>query len=196
MIPERIKQSYLSLLDPIVSLSIKLKVHPNTFTTLCLLAGIYSFFLFSVGSIRLGSLMIILSGIFDNIDGKLARKSGKVTKFGALYDSTMDRYSETFIFFGIAYFFIKNHLYLTSIAVAVSLGGSLMISYVRARAESLGFDCNIGLLQRAERIVLLGILGFIHLYGLIAAIWIIAVLSHITVIQRIIYVWKKDRKNQ
>jgi CDP-diacylglycerol--glycerol-3-phosphate 3-phosphatidyltransferase len=145
------------------------------------------------GSLRLAASLILLSGVCDVVDGKLARQSGKASKFGALYDSTLDRYSEVIFFFGMAFYFIKNAWYLTSVAVAVSLGGSLMVSYVRARAEGLGFDCRVGLLQRPERVLLLGLGALIHLYAFVGVIWIIAILSNVTAIQRIVHVWQEDQ---
>lgn len=192
-VSSRIRNFYLSILDPIVGLSNRLNVHPNTFTTVGFFAGCVAAYFVAVGSLRTAACLILLSGVFDNIDGKLARYSGKVSKFGALYDSTMDRYSEVIFFFGMAFYFIKNGWYLTSVAVAVGLGGSLMVSYVRARAEGLGFECTVGILQRAERLLLLGLGGLIHLYTLVAAIWIVAVMSNVTAIHRIIHVWREDR---
>lgn len=192
-IPARVKEMFLSSLDPIVGISIKLNVHPNTFTSVGFLISCVSTVLVSTGSLRLAAFLILLSGICDAIDGKLARTSGKATRFGALFDSTLDRYSEVIFFFGMAFYFIRNGWYLTSVAVAVGLGGSLMVSYVRARAEGLGFECKVGILQRAERLLLLGFGGLIHLYTFVFSIWIIAVMSNVTAIYRILHVWKKDQ---
>ena len=201
LLSKRLKDGFLSLLTPLVRLLTKLNVHPNTFTTVgfifsCIatyFAVIGSFHIVTAGSFRLAAVFLLLSGLCDSIDGKLARESGKVSKFGALYDSTLDRYSEVIFFFGMAFFFISHEWYKTSIAVAVGLGGSLMVSYVRARAEGLGFKCEIGILQRPERLLLLGIGGLIHLYTFITAIFIIAILSNVTAIQRIVHVWKEDK---
>lgn len=194
-IPDGLKNAFLSTLDPIVGFSTNLNVHPNTFTTIGFLISCAAAYFMAVGSLRIAACLILLSGLCDTIDGKLARETGKVTKFGALYDSTLDRYSEVVFFFGMAFYFIKHSWYLSSVAVAVGLGGSLMVSYVRARAEGLGFECKVGILQRAERLLLLGIGGLIHLYTLVAAIWIIAVLSNITAIHRIIHIRKEDQRN-
>jgi len=196
IIPNRLKNIYFSFLSPLVRVSTKLNLHPNTLTTVSFIIGCIATYFVAAGFIRTAASLILLSGLFDTVDGKLARQSGKVTKFGALYDSTIDRYSEVIFFFGMAFYFIKNGWYLTSVAIAVGLGGSLMVSYVRARAEGLGFECNVGLLQRAERLLLLGFGGLIHLYTLVGAIWIIAVLSNVTAIQRIVHVWRKDQGKQ
>jgi len=192
-IPDKLKDIYLNGLNPIVSLATKLNVHPNTFTTISFLFGIVAAYLVAVGPLRLASLFILLSGMCDTIDGKLARHSGKVTRFGALYDSTLDRYGEVVYFFGMAYRFIKTDWYWTTVAVAIGLGGSLMVSYVRARAEGLGFECKVGIMQRAERLVLLGFGGLIDIHVLMAVLWILAVMSNFTAVQRIVHVWKEDQ---
>jgi len=192
-IPKKWIDIYFSALNPLIQFLKRLNIHPNTFTTIgCVTSFIAAYFV-ATGSFRLAGIFIIFSGILDNIDGQLARASNKVTKFGALYDSTLDRYSEVIFFFGMAFYFIKHGWYLTSVAIAIGLGGSLMVSYVRARAEGLGFECQIGMLQRPERILLLGIGSIIHRALFIGAIWIVAFLSNVTAIQRIVYVWKEEK---
>jgi CDP-diacylglycerol--glycerol-3-phosphate 3-phosphatidyltransferase len=193
LIPDWIKNLYLSKLDFLVRLATKLKIHPNTFTTLGFLLSCTAGYFVAIGTHRLAACILLLSGMFDNIDGQYARATKKVTKFGALYDSTLDRYSEVIFFFGMAFYFIRHSWYLTSVLVAVGLGGSLMVSYVRARAEGLGFECKVGLMQRPERLLLLCAGGLIHLYGLVAAVWIVALLSNITAIQRLVHIWKMDK---
>jgi CDP-diacylglycerol--glycerol-3-phosphate 3-phosphatidyltransferase len=195
-IPDWLIAGFLKMLDPIVRASTRFNVHPNTFTTISFFLGFIAAYLAATQNLRLSAGFILLSGICDAIDGKLARHSGKVTRFGALYDSTLDRYSEVLFFFGLAYYFIQKGEFPTSVAVAVGLGGSLMVSYVRARAEGLGLDCKVGMLQRAERILLLGASALIHEKALVGAIWIVAVLSNVTAVQRILHVWKIDRKSQ
>lgn len=192
-IPDRLKTTFLTTLDPVVGFFTKLNINPNTFTTVGFLISCTAAFFMAAGYLRIAACLLLLSGLCDTIDGKLARFSGKVTKFGALYDSTLDRYSEVIFFFGLAFYFIKNGWYLTSVVLAIGLGGSLMVSYVRARAESLGYECKVGFLQRAERLLLLGAGALIHLYTLVIAIWIIGFMSNITAIQRIVHVWKQDQ---
>jgi len=192
-IPPAFEKFFYSTIDPIVKVATKLNIHPNTFTTFSFFLGAAASFFAITGNLRVSALFILLSGLCDALDGRLARNSGKVTKFGALYDSTLDRYSEVLFFFGLAYFFITHNWYLTAVAVAIALGGSLMVSYVRARAEGLGFDCKVGILQRAERLLLLGIGGLIHMKALVVSIWIVAILSNFTAVQRIVHVWKQDK---
>jgi len=193
-IPDWLKKGYLNLLNPIIQMAIRFDLNPNTFTIIGFILSCIAAGFMALGHIRMAAGMILLAGIFDTIDGKLARASNKVTRFGALFDSTLDRYSEVIFFFGMAFYFIGEKWYWTSVAVAIGLGGSLMVSYVRARAEGLGFKCSVGIMQRAERLILLAFGGLIHLYGLATAIWIIAVMSNFTAIQRIVHVRKEDRK--
>ena len=134
------------------------------------------------------------------MDGRIARYGDKRTKFGALYDSVMDRYSEIIMFFGIAVHFVKHDFYWTTVAIFAAVGGSVMVSYVRARAEGLGFECNVGMMQRPERITyisvgaIIGKLPIINELFLIMAIWAIAVLSNYTAIQRLIHVYNLSKK--
>jgi CDP-diacylglycerol--glycerol-3-phosphate 3-phosphatidyltransferase len=193
-IPNKWKEIYFSILNPLIKILMKLNFNPNTFTTIGILTSCIAAYFALAGLFRYAGILILLAGVFDTIDGQLARASNKVTRFGALFDSTMDRYSEVMYFFGMAFYFIKNGWYLTSVAIAIGLGGSLMVSYVRARAEGLGFECNVGFLQRPERFLLLGIGGIIHKYILVGAIWIIAVMSNVTAIHRIVHVWHQDNK--
>ena len=195
LLPHRLRQGYLALLNPAVAFFARHKIHPNVFTILSFLFGCTGGALMASGLIRLASVIFLLSGILDNIDGNLARKRELVTRFGALFDSTLDRYSETLYFLGIAFYFTRIGGFLTAAVTTVGMIGSLMVSYVRARAEGLGYTCNVGFIQRPERVVLLGLCGLIHRNALIVALWIIAILSNATAIQRIIHVWKSDLKH-
>ena len=194
IITEKIKTSYYSFVDPLINMFIRLNAHPNMYTIWGMLLSIIAAVFAGMGRLRWAGLCLIFSGLFDSIDGTIARRSGRTSRFGALLDSTMDRYSEMFIFFGLAFYFIRDHAYLHSMALAVGLGGSLMVSYVRARAEGLGFECSVGLMQRPERTILLALGAITTKSFLIVAIWIIAVLSNITAVHRILYIYKKDRE--
>jgi len=145
------------------------------------------------------------------IDGKLARTSGRTTKFGALFDSSLDRYSEVIMFFGIAAYYVRHDSYLLSVMTFVALGGSTMVSYVRARAEGLGFEAKVGWMQRAERVLLIGTAALfntglfqipslnnqMHTVTLLdLAIWIVAIFANITAIQRLYFVYQLDKTNQ
>ena len=143
---------------------------------------------------------MLLGGVFDMVDGKVARATNRVTKFGALYDSTLDRYSEVMIFFGLAYYFVTSRWHvadynlalITAVAVSVAIGGSVMTSYVRARAEGLGLECKVGMMQRPDRVVFIAFGAIFHLYALVVTIFIVAIFSNITAVQRLYSVWKAD----
>ncbi len=219
LIPRKVETLYLNSIEKILKSISHLNLNPNFLTTLALIIGIFAGYFFSLGKFIIAGILTLLSGIFDTIDGKIARLNNRVTKFGALYDSTLDRYAEVIVFFGIGVYLIKYNFYITSVAAVFAIGGSMMVSYIRARAEGLGFDCNIGFMRRAERIVLLGfssIFYFLHDYfveffdyvfdkfsfalpayppmPLSIAIYIMAVLTNITAFQRLHYVWKKSKE--
>lgn len=191
-LPEGIKTGFVRLLNPVTNFFIAHSLNPNWFTTVGFVLSVFTAFLFGMGHLRIAGALVLLAGIFDIVDGKVARASGRVTKFGALYDSTLDRYSEVIIFFGLAFWFVDQGFLWRSVAVSIALGGSIMVSYIRARAEGLGFECKVGMMQRPERIVLLGLGAIIHDYALMAAVWIIAIFGNLTAIQRLYHVWKLD----
>ena len=160
-------------------------IHPNAFTlsglffTLAAAAALFK------GHLRIGGLLILAGGLCDCIDGNLARATGRDTRFGALFDSAIDRYSEFVMFSGILAYFISRQDSLTAAAAFLALCGSIMVSYSRARAESLGFDSKEGLMQRPERIVFFGLGALIHPVAFKLAIWLVAVFSNMTALQRI-----------
>ena len=196
LLPYWLQNGFVNLLTPIVKVSSRLNMSPNTYTVLGLIlttAGAVVL-IWDHRNIHLAGLLILLGGICDILDGKLARISGKVSKFGALFDSSIDRYSEVVMFFGIAAFYVKGDNYLLSVVTFGALGGSTMVSYVRARAEGLGFDAKVGLMQRPEPLFTLTIFQVTNfpVTLLEIAIWVVAVLANVTAIQRIFYVYKQD----
>jgi CDP-diacylglycerol--glycerol-3-phosphate 3-phosphatidyltransferase len=196
ILPTKLKYGFIKLLNPSIVLLTKLKIHPNTFTVWGFIITTLASYFLIIGQVTFGGILILLGGICDIIDGKLARETGKVSRFGALFDSTVDRYSEVVMFFGVAAYYVRIDDYLTSVAVFIALGGSMMVSYVRSRAEGLGFECNVGLMQRPERVVFIGIGAIVgtafNTTALKLAIWIVALLANITAIQRIIHIYKAD----
>lgn len=194
ILPHFIQRGFLKAFDPLIEKIIHFHVHPNYFTILGLIMSLIGAFFYAKHSIRLGGTFILLGGLCDIIDGKVARKKGLSSKFGALFDSSLDRYAELFMFLGTAIYFVqRNHPY-TSIMVVLALGGSLMVSYVRARSEGLGFECKVGIMQRPERIVYIGVSSLIHPYLLELVIWMIAILSNFTAIQRMHHVWSLEKQ--
>lgn len=165
-----------------------------TITGLALNGVACAFFAFAGGPgyvspamLRVGGLVAIAGAVFDMLDGRVARLRGRETRFGAYLDSTMDRYSDALLYLGLMILYARLGETLLMVLVWVAAFGGFMTSYARARAESLIPRCTVGLMERPERVVLL-ILGAL-LNKMVAALWIIAVLSNITAIQRVIYTY-------
>lgn len=198
ILPDSLKNGFRNLLQPVINFFMQTRLSPNWFTTISLILSIFSAYQFAKGSLRLAAVLLLLSGTFDLIDGSVARASNRVTKFGALYDSTLDRFAEIFIYLGIAFYFVPSGEVLRSIdliivvTIFLGLGGSLMVSYVRARAEGLGFECKVGLMQRPERLVVLSIGALISEVFLVIAIFLVAIFANFTAIQRIWFIWSED----
>ena len=192
IIPEKLQNIFLKILSPLVHLLTKWGVSPNSISIAGLVITVLAALAFTAGYIRLGGVLILLGGLCDTFDGVIARSAGKATRYGAFFDSVIDRYSVLIMFFGIAAHFVLIEDYLTSIVIFLAMCGSIMVSYSRARAESLGFTAKIGIMQRAERIVLLGFGALIHITALKIAIWLVAILANLTALQRIRHVSRQD----
>ena len=159
------------IIDPFVKVLIKLGLTPNAVTTIGFVLNIGVAVIFIIGGERgnRGDLtyigwagaLILFAGLFDMLDGQVARLGNMKSTFGALYDSVLDRYSEQVMFLGICYYLVAHHYFLSSIFAFIALMGSMMVSYVRARAEGLGIECSGGLMQRPERVVTIGVFGII-----------------------------------
>ncbi|MCI0513405.1 CDP-alcohol phosphatidyltransferase family protein [candidate division KSB1 bacterium] len=197
ILPQWTRGWYVNLIQPVINLFIKYKLNPNWFTTLGLIISFVAAYFFGIGNHRLGGALFLLAGTLDIIDGKVARSSGRVTKFGAIYDSTLDRYAEMLVFFGIIYYYSQldsewlwgvDISLLGAISASIGVAGSIMVSYVRARAEGLGLECKVGMLQRPERIVYLGFGAIFHRYIMLFVLLMIAILANLTTIQRLLHV--------
>jgi len=139
-------------------------------------------------SLVLGGICIMIGGIFDMFDGIVARTTGKATKFGAFLDSVLDRYSDAFLFLAIAWYLAAHGDHTGSFLSIGTLVGAFLISYARARAEGLGESCHTGIMERPERIILLIVATLTG--WLVPVLWIMLILTHGTVAQRVYYVWK------
>ncbi len=167
--------------------------NPNLFTVMGLLATLFAFFLILKGFWISAGLTIILSGIFDLFDGMIARKFGKVTAFGGFLDSVLDRYSDLLLLLAlIIHYLNRGDSGLVILTSLVSMG-TVLIPYVRARAEAANVSCTIGLMERAERMILLSAGALFN--WMEPMLWILAILTHFTVFYRIYYVWKKLRSS-
>lgn len=192
LFPKSLQNRFLRLVEPLVSALAKGDIHPNSLTLAGFVITCMAAVALSKGSLRTGGLLILLGGLCDCIDGTLARATGKATRFGALLDSVIDRYSEFVIFLGIAAYFMTLKNYFILVVTFIALCGSIMVSYTRARAESLGFESKAGMTQRAERIVFLGFGALIHPMVFKLSIWLVAILSNITALQRLRHAAKHE----
>ncbi|UCD77303.1 MAG: CDP-alcohol phosphatidyltransferase family protein [Desulfobacterales bacterium] len=192
LIPQSLQDRFIKLLSPLLRLFSKWGLSPNSFTFAGVVITFFAAAAFLMGYIRLAGILTLLGGLCDTIDGLLARTTGKASRFGALLDSTVDRYSEFIMFFGIAAYFFYIEDYGTSAATFLALCGSFMVSYTRARAESLGLEAKVGVMQRPERIVLIGLGALIHINAFKIAIWLVAVLANVTALQRTRFAYKQD----
>ena len=173
---EIVKSNAYGALNPIINLLVKTGITPNGITIIGFLITIASTVILIVGAemgvrgdtryITWFGVILLLAGVFDMLDGQLARKTNKMTTFGALFDSVIDRYSEMIMFFGIAYYLVSYHYFLSGVFAFIAMIGSIMVSYVRARAEGLGVECKVGIMQRPERVLTIGISAI--LYGVIS----------------------------
>jgi len=167
--------------------------NPNLFTLLGFFATLVASILILMGFWFFAGLAIILSGLFDLFDGVIARKLEKVTTLGSFLDSVLDRYSDLLLLLAILIHYLKKGEPGLVILTSFVSMGTVLIPYVRAKAESLQIQCTIGLMERAERIILLSA-GTLFQW-MEPVLWILVILTHFTVLQRIYYVWKKLRVN-
>jgi len=159
------------IIDPFVKLLIKLGLTPNAVTTIGFILNVGVAVIFIIGGeegnrgdltyVGWAGGLILFAGLFDMLDGQVARLGNMKSTFGALYDSVLDRYSELIMFLGICYYLVAHHYFLSSIFAFIALIGSMMVSYVRARAEGLGIECKGGLMQRPERVVTIGLFAML-----------------------------------
>ncbi|MGH7467242.1 MAG: CDP-alcohol phosphatidyltransferase family protein [Longimicrobiales bacterium] len=199
---ETLRGGVYRIIDPLTDWMVRERVHPNLLTTLGFLVTMSSAFFFHQHQVRAAGFLILMGGFFDIIDGRVARLSGLGSKFGAFYDSTLDRVSEIAVFLGILSLYNDYRLRLGDVGmiylIMLAMAGSLMVSYTRGRAEALGLDCRVGLMPRAERVVLIGAssLFFGEMWDGLAlkiVIFLLAVLTNLTAFQRIIWVWRHAR---
>src|SRR6516164_3323481 len=180
------------IIDLIVRVLALSRIHPNVLTFLGLVINIVAAWMFAAGNFRGASLVVIGAGLFDMVDGRVARETNRVTRFGGFFDSVLDRYSDLALFMGLLVYYASIGRFGYIVLTAIVMTGSVMVSYVRARAENSIPKCKVGFLERPERVVLIIIGG---LFNRIAAVlWVIAVLSNLTVIHRMIYTWRETQR--
>ncbi len=188
---DRMRVRFKGVLDGIGGFFLRLGVSPNGMTLLGLLGSLAGAVLLALGAISIGGLVVLLSGSTDALDGTMARLQGQASRFGAFLDSTLDRVSELCLFSGLAiHFALGNNVLGVALALAAAMG-SVLVSYEKARAEALGFDCKVGLLTRMERYLVLcpALILNLPLVGLA----LVAVLGSFTAWQRFAHVYRQSR---
>lgn len=180
------------IIDAIVTALALSKITPNVLTFIGLLINICAAFLFAGGKFRVGGVVLIGAGLFDMVDGRVARETNQVTRFGGFFDSVLDRYSDLGVLVGLLVYYASINRFFYVVLTAIVMTGTVMVSYTRARAENTIPRCKVGFLERPERVVLI-IVG--ALFGRVAQVlWVIAILSNVTVIHRMIYTWQQARQ--
>ncbi len=177
------------LLDTIGRFFVKLGVHPNTVTILGLAGNFVAAGLLAYGHITIGGIIVLICGPLDALDGAIARLRGEPSKFGAFVDSVTDRYSELIILAGLLVYFLVINDPVSSVVVYLAAAGSVLVSYVKSRAESLDYTAKVGILTRVERYLVLAPLLVFNLP--VIAVWVIAIFANFTALQRIWFVRKQ-----
>ncbi len=173
----------------IIRVSVALGIHPNILTVVGVVANMFAAYLLGNAQFRSAGLVMLVANIFDYIDGKVARESGRESLFGGFWDSVMDRFSDISLFIGLIYLYAHLARVDYVIVCALAMMFSVMTSYTRARAESLIEKCKVGFMERPERIVLFMIGAFTN--RMAAVLWVILVLSIVTVADRIYFTWRE-----
>jgi CDP-diacylglycerol--glycerol-3-phosphate 3-phosphatidyltransferase len=200
-LPDWLKNGFLRLMEPIAAMMVRRGVHPNTITIAGTLFSVAGGVIYGTGHITTGGLLLGITALTDVLDGMVARKSGTSSVFGAFLDSTLDRLADGAVLGGLAVFYAINPLHNSMPMVVVCLAGiigAFLTSYIRARAESLGLDAKVGMLQRPERVILLSAPQ--AFFGLALDGWVLAIIINIltitawiTVVQRVAYVHGRTR---
>jgi CDP-diacylglycerol--glycerol-3-phosphate 3-phosphatidyltransferase len=201
ILPDWLKNGYLRLIDPVADWLVARRVHPNTITAIGTACSVIGGVIYGTGHIRTAGLFLGLTALFDVLDGTVARRSNRSSTFGAFLDSTLDRLADGAVLGGLAVYYALNAQHHSTPMVVVCLAGiigAFLTSYTRARAEALGIDAKVGMLQRPERVTLLsapqGIFG-LALNGWVLGIIIVilTVTAWITVFQRVAYVYEQTK---
>ena len=185
------KEQVARVSEPVARALLGARLRPNQLSLLGLGASVLAALAFAADHGRLGGLLLALAGALDILDGALARVSAQVSPFGAFLDSVLDRYSDLLVLSGVIFLFARLGRVGDLVAALLAVVGTVMVSYTRARAESVGVECRVGLMERGERLLTL-IMG--ALLDLLApAVWIVAVGANLTAIHRIIHTWRITR---
>ena len=183
------RATFKGILDTLAGFFNRIGLHPNTMTIMGLVGTIAGAVLLGFGHLTIGGIVILISGIFDALDGSMARLRNEPTRFGAFVDSVTDRYSDLSIFGGLMAWFIQQQDWFTCGLIYIAAVGTVMVSYVKGRAESLGYTAKVGMLSRIERYLVI-VPGLVFHIPKVS-IWIIAIFANYTALQRIWHVRKQ-----
>ncbi len=180
------------IIDPIAAFFLKAGLNPNMITAIGFIFAVLAGYFAATGRFLVSGLILLVGAPLDVVDGSMARLQGEPTRFGGFIDSVTDRYSELVVFLGLLFYYVQQQNLSASLLVFLAAAGSVMVSYTKARAESLGFSARVGLLTRVERMIILVVFLLIKLP--IIALWIIAIGANFTAIQRMLFVYKQAKK--
>ena len=182
--------------EPLNTALVKSRLKPNTLTWCALAISLIAAATIATNHLLIGGFLVLLSGLFDILDGALARLTNQTTRFGALLDSTFDRISDAVLLLGLLALYIKGGGTIEIVLIFLALIVSLLTSYVRARAEGLGINCPIGLFTRTERVIILALgllLSPLYKFSIFIALLLLVVFGFVTVVQRLVYVWQQTK---
>lgn len=188
MFDERLRELTQGVRASIATMLGRLGLTPNGLTLLGYLLNLPVMWVLASGHLRLGGVLVALASAFDALDGTLARETQQTSTFGAFFDSVMDRFSEATVLLGLLLWYLRTGVQLEPVLIYLTMVGSLLVSYTRARAEGLDLQCKVGLLTRFERVVLLVIALLVGQVPL--ALWLLAILTNVTALQRVYHVWR------
>ena len=173
------------LFDPVARLLLRMGARPNHMTVLGLGVSVAAAYIFSMGRLRWGAALLAVAGLFDFFDGAVARLAGSDSDYGAFLDSVVDRYSDVAVVLGVLVYYQQRGDTVGAVLTMATLAGTVMTSYTKARAQSIGVRCDIGVIERPERLIALIAGATFHLLTPVMAL--LAVLTNVTALQRIIY---------
>lgn len=182
--------------EPLSTALVKSRLKPNTLTWCALAISIIAAATIATNHLLIGGFLVLLSGLFDILDGALARLTKQATRFGALLDSTFDRISDAVLLLGLLALYLRSGGTTEIVLIFLALIVSLLTSYVRARAEGLGINCPVGLFTRTERVIILALgllISPLYKFSILIALLLLVVFGFVTVVQRLVYVWRQTK---
>jgi CDP-diacylglycerol--glycerol-3-phosphate 3-phosphatidyltransferase len=195
-LPELRRTAARWITEPLKTVLVKSRIKPNTLTWIALAISIIAAGTIATNHPIIGGFLVLVSGLFDILDGALARLTSQATRFGALLDSTFDRVSDSILLLGLLVLYVRTGGTIEIVLIFLALIAALLTSYVRARAEGIGINCPVGLFTRTERVIILALgllLNPLYEFSILIVLMILVVLGFVTVGQRLVYVWQQTK---